>query len=107
MKRFLLWALALIVAAGAFIFVLAYYDQSLSEQCVRGELQSRVDACTTYISFFSWSDGIDEAYHNRGMAYKAMGETEKAIADLKISAGMNQPGSSVSREALQDLGATP
>ena len=107
MKRFFKWALALIVTAGALFFGLVYYDQSLSERCVRGELQSRVDACTTYISFFSWADGIDEAYHNRGMAYKAMGETEKAIADLRVSAGMNQPGSSVSREALQDLGATP
>jgi hypothetical protein len=107
MKRFLKWALAVIVTLGVLFFGLVYFDQSLSEQCVRGEAQSRVDACTTYINYFSWADGIDEAYHNRGMAYKEMGETDKAIADLRTSAGMNQPGSSVSREVLQGLGAAP
>ena len=76
----LLGVVALVVIAGPVLALPAIAGDA--DVCVKGAGDERIAACTRSINSGLWrGPNLAWAYTNRGLAYRAKGEPDRAIAD--------------------------
>ncbi|WP_245284248.1 tetratricopeptide repeat protein [Bradyrhizobium sp. WSM2254] len=87
MRRLLL--ISFVLAADVMVGLCTAAAQSAVDLCNRGSVDEVIAGCSTAIKQNPKSQNVSIAYHNRGSAWSAKGDYDKAIADFDKALRLN------------------